>query len=100
MSPVARRTDPETSHAAAASVGDVRLTQAAILRLFTVYGPMTDEDLVAIYQIRGGDMGLPQQSASGLRTRRDELVKRGLIEYGGEKAQIASGRYARIWQLA
>jgi hypothetical protein len=99
VSPVARRTDPETSHAAAASVGDVRLTQAAVLRLFERFGPMTDEELVIVYEMYGDEYGLPPQSSSGLRTRRKELVDRGLIEYTGMKVELTTGRYGRLWQI-
>lgn len=41
----ARNTDPETSHAAAASVTNQRRIRGRILELFRAHGPMTDETL-------------------------------------------------------
>ena len=90
----ARATDPETSHAAAASVGDVRTSQMYVYSVLKAFGPCTDEELVDIYE------HLPNvdpQSPSGLRTRRAELVRLGLVEYTGEKRAISTGRMARIW---
>lgn len=87
----ARRTDPETSHAAAASV-KVRASQLAVLRFIEREGPMTDEHLVQTYD------GEPAQSPSGLRTRRKELVDQGLIEWTGELARMSTGRQARVWR--
>ena len=97
--PVARTTDPETSHAAAASVGDVRLSQAAVARVLKTFGPLTDEDLVLLYEQVRLLNHLPAQSPSGIRTRRAELVRLGLVEYTGEKGTISSGRQARKWRV-
>jgi hypothetical protein len=89
----ARRGDPGTSHAAAASVADLRASQRAVLRAFTIYGPMTDEELV----LRYSDHASVRQSSSGLRTRRAELVAGGHLYDTGQKRKMRSGRSAIVW---
>ena len=71
----ARSADPDTSHAAAASLAPdkIRLSQHAVLRHLRRNGPMTDTELVDTFD------GKIFQSPSGLRTRRKELVDRGLV---------------------
>ena len=95
----ARRTDPVTSHQAAESVKDLRGSQRAVLKLFhdmpAGYG-MTDEDIAKHYPTKG----LLQQSPSGLRTRRKELVDAGYLEDSGERRRMTTGRKAIVWQLA
>ena len=97
----ARASDPVTSHQAARSVGDLRSSQLAVLRLFAdaanagIHG-MTDEQLVRWY---GRQQRQPLQSASGLRTRRRELVDAGYLTDTGERARMASGRSAVVWGM-
>lgn len=92
----ARNTDPETSHAAAASLPDERLrrSQQAVYDVLQHCGPLTDVELIMQYQRYGG---LPAQSESGIRTRRSELVRRGMVEWTGEKRRLVSGRQANVW---
>lgn len=92
--PRARHTDPETSHEAAASVVDLVKRQAAVWRVLDVAGPMTDEELVEAYPTHWPCLS---QAPSGIRTRRAELVTRGLVEWTGRKRPLASGRLAREW---
>lgn len=87
---VARRTDPDTSHDAAESIRNLRASQDAVLATFWRFGPMTDQELVDRY-------AGPPQSTSGLRTRRHELVDRGLIRDSGERRKLESGRLAIVW---
>lgn len=91
---VARRTDPDTSHDAADSVSrqDILLTQRRILQLLAEYGTSTDEDIAQTWR-----WGLV--SPSGLRTRRSELVARGLVFWTGEKDKMRTGRMARVWGI-
>src|SRR5690606_39258978 len=93
----ARRTDPETSHAAAASltVDTLRVTQAAVLRFIQENGSMTDVALVEDYPQHADDY--PRQSPSGLRSRRAELVAGGLVEDPGQRVRLESGRQAIVW---
>jgi hypothetical protein len=88
----ARVTDPETSHAAAASVRDVRESQRAVHRLLLLYGPATDERLVHLAELTALHI-----SPSGLRTRRHELVALGLVQDTGHRAVMDSGRRAILW---
>ena len=92
--PAARITDPATSHEAAESVKNVTATQAAILKLLTA-APMSDEDLIWYYQ--QGWNNFPRASESGIRSRRAELVKQGLVKDSGDRRRLQSGRNAIIW---
>lgn len=101
LTPRARRTDPQTSHDAAASV-DLRGSHRAVLRLLDSYGPMTDEELVAKYVKNMTQLALPRQSESGIRTRRKELTTMDppQVVDSGEKKALKSGRKAIVWRLA
>ena len=89
----ARRTDPETSQDAAASV---RVTegQAEVLDFFMMWGPMPDHLMVSMAE------GIStRQSPSGLRTRRAELVTKGLLVWAERWVRLPSGRRARVWRI-
>lgn len=89
---LARTTDPDTSHQAAASLTDVRESQRAVHRLLRVYGPTTDETLMRLANMTGLHI-----SPSGLRTRRHELVALGLVHDTGVRVPLASGRMGICW---
>lgn len=99
----ARTTDPETSHAAAASVADIRLSQYAVLKVLGLRPATgyTDEELVTGYQhlMLKYPKAYPLQSASGIRTRRSELVSLGLVYWEGDKRVMSTGRLARVWRV-
>ena len=96
----ARKSDPDTSHAAAASVTNLTAKQQAVLDcLRCADRPMTDPELAVLYATLAPDEGWPGQSPSGLRTRRSELVERGLVFSVG-KRRLDTGRLARTWALA
>lgn len=95
---VARKTDPATSHEAAASVTNITETQQAILTLLT--WPKTDEDLVDVYYQMADSNGWRHASPSGIRSRRAELTARGLIEDTGGRVKLRSGRFAILWRTA
>jgi hypothetical protein len=91
--PVARKTDPLTSHEAAASVTERTVSETKRMILETLaLEPATD---VAIF------LAWPDEamSSSGLRTRRKELVDEGLVIDTGRREQLASGRWAIVWGL-
>ena len=88
----ARRSDPETSHEAAATV-DIRRSQEQVINLFHRYGPMTDAEL-----LEAADRLSVKQSPSGLRTRRNELVAKGVLRFTGTFKRLHTGRRARIWE--
>jgi hypothetical protein len=72
----------------------MRSSQIAVLDLFRRHGPMTDERLVAAADLDG-----VQQSVSGLRTRRSELVTFGLLIDSGDRGITVSRRPSIIWRL-
>lgn len=90
---VARRDDPETSHEAARSLGDVRDSQREVLRLLVQHGPMTDEQI----ERRARESG-SRQTVSGLRTRRRELVDGGLVGWAGRWSINKNGNRTRVWE--
>ena len=94
MTPVARHTDPWTSHDAARSLGDLTGIQENILSLFEAFGPMTDQRLVGEYAFR-----FPVAGPSTIRTRRNELEKLGLVEVAGMDT-TEGGRPCRRFRLA
>ena len=89
-----RRGDPETSHAAAASLKDIRASQRAVLSLLRDHGPSTDERLLDLADRRGLLI-----SPSGIRTRRHELVALDLVRDTGRTQVLASGRAAIVWEV-
>ncbi len=91
----ARKTDPTTSHAAAASVKDITTTQEFILMALT--RPLTDVDLVTAYR---AFKSAPPASESGIRSRRSELVALGKVVDTGDRQRLESGRHAIVWQVA
>jgi hypothetical protein len=96
--PYARLTDPQTSHDAADAVENVSATQSAILLILAF--AKTDQDLVDAYYSMAGAGLAPNASPSGIRSRRAELVKRGLVVDSGRRVKLASGRQAVLWQVA
>ena len=93
MTALARRSDPSTSHAAAALVNRPE-SQRVVLDLLTVRGPMTDEELAnTTYAIR------TMISPSRLRTARCELQRAGLVRDTGRVATLRSGRSGVVWAV-
>lgn len=90
----ARRSDPSTSHAAAASVLDITATQEWVIR--ALRRPTNDVELLARYR---NFKKAPKASDSGIRSRRAELVERGAVQDTGERVTLDSGRRAIVWQL-
>jgi len=95
--PRARVGDPETSHDAAESVSEftMTVTRMRILELLRRHGPMTDPHLLLTFRATYGDRTC---SESGLRTRRHELCKAGMVRDTGERVQLPSGRRAVVWE--
>jgi hypothetical protein len=92
----ARMTDPTTSWEAAGSVRNITETQVNILLCLAV--PRTDDELVDTFDLMAGSNGWKLASASGIRSRRAELVDRGLVKDTGERRKTWSGRNAIVWQ--
>lgn len=89
----ARATDPHTSHEAADSVKDVTATQDYVLK--ALRRPRNDTQLIEAYR---AFKKAPFASESGIRSRRAELVKRGLIEDTGNRVRLPSGRNSIVWK--
>jgi len=92
----ARRTDPKTSHDAAESVKDVTLTQSFILKILAKK-PRTDVELVELF---GKYKKAPNASESGIRSRRAELVRQGLVRDTNIRDLLPSGRWAIVWGIS
>lgn len=103
----ARAKDPESSKEAARQASNkLRESQEAVLRLFRVVGEMSDEQLVTEYSWRSSQYPAmyPPQTASGLRTRRNELTAKThppQLAYTGRRDESVADRRVkpRIWRL-
>lgn len=93
----ARTTDPSTSHEAAAKVTNVTETQRAIY-LMLLTGPSNDVDGFGVYRFAAERGICPMVSESGYRSRRAELVAKGLVRDTGERVKLASGRNSIVWE--
>jgi hypothetical protein len=79
--PAARSTDPSTS-SQYPTESEVSAVQERVLMLLMVHGPKCDRHLIDLYRQH---YPLPEQyaSESSVRTRRCELVDKGLVAYTG-----------------
>lgn len=97
--PIARPTDPITSHAAAASArrtsAECRQNVHAVLAAHP--DGLTHDELIEAYRGREATHGYRHHSDSGIRTRCHELVAEGRVEDTGEKRRLPSGRGAIVW---
>ena len=93
--PQARKTDPQTSHDAANSVKDVSKTKKAILVLLRKH--QSDMHLVANYSKLARQNKAPRASESGIRSRRAELVRLGLVKDTGKRDRSAANRQMIVW---
>jgi hypothetical protein len=84
----------QTSHDARRSLPELSHRQAAVLSVLGEIGPSTDEHLVAVYR---SCRDLPQQSPSGIRTRRKELADADLVVDTGRRERTLAGRMAIVW---
>lgn len=97
--PVARATDPPTSWLAAGSVKDLPEAQREIMEILQNHGPLTDEEIAEKHYDRCADqMHIACLSSSGGRSRRKELVDKGLIEDNGKRRLTQAGRWAVVWR--
>lgn len=95
--PRARATDPPESRAAAASVTELTVKQQAVLDCLRLAGyPLVDQEMIGRYREGMAAQGWPQQTESGLRTRRSELVTAGEVCKAG-KRPLSTGRMANRW---
>jgi hypothetical protein len=93
----ARRTDPATSHEAAARVENITESQRCVY-LMLLTAALNDTDGFALYRKTAAVVAsIPMMSESGYRSRRAELVAKGLVRDTGERVKLASGRNSIVW---
>ena len=92
----ARKADPETSHEAADvwTAEGMTALQWIVLQTLKRHGPMIDQELVELVQCDHSSYG-----DSSIRSRRNELVKKGRVFFAGF-GLTASGQRSRKWQVA
>lgn len=95
----ARKTDPETSHEAAKSVSNTALVKKAILMILDL-GPKSDEEILTYYTVASEGTGFPNATEQSLRSRRNELVREGLVAFTGEFGKTSNNRRTRLWARA
>ena len=89
--PMARRTDPETSHQAAAQAKELAARHARmILATLEAHGPCGKDRIGALTTITGHAVG----------KRLSEMERMGLIVLTGRTVRSASGRQEREWRAA
>lgn len=86
---LARRSDPSTSHAAAARVQEFSGShRAQVLEALKRYGPLTVDQIATRTKLQS------QQ----VNKRTFEMQRLGLIDVTGEERLSASGRLERVWK--
>jgi hypothetical protein len=90
--PVARNSDPDTSHAAPRGL-NLREIQNRVLDIVSKKGPLTQHEVIAAYR---GIYGFVQEST--VRTRVSELREMGLVE-SKAKTTRPNGRQAQLWTV-
>ena len=92
----ARRTDPLSSHLAAERATE-RLTdvQERVLILLRVKGAATDNTIIQRFRDTWPELRMSDQS---IRSRRADLVRKGLVTHTGDFGTSPYGQPARIWK--
>ena len=94
----ARKSDPFTSHLAAATIMDATTLQIRIIQCFeSTVGGLTDEQLVNVYKAMWGN-SFPATESS-IRSRRSELHHKGAIVDTGKTRNTHNGHKAIIWEI-
>lgn len=102
-SPLARFSDPDTSHDAGNSqtAEVLNARQVAVLAALHRYGPMTDEQIIArLDAMRVLDDSIPNSTAQAFRTARKALQSAGRIVDSQRREHTAAGRTAIVWELS
>jgi len=93
--PKRRTEDPSTSYFDG-SIESLRLNQNCVLQVFVeAMEPLDDVTLERLYSASG----FKTQAPSGIRTRRRELLRFGLLKLIDKKGKSPSGRRACRWQV-
>lgn len=96
---LSRRDDPDESRWAAEKINLTPNRNYVIVAFNKIGAPMTDEELVTVYHTLSGLGIVGPQSDSGIRTRRGELVRMGILRQHPENGTTVSGNTARRWEL-
>lgn len=89
--PLARRTDPVTSHLAAKAAAELQLAHfTVILTCLQKHGPLGKDGIVARSRLDGVQ----------ICRRLVQLERKGLAKLTGRTVPSTSGREEREWQLA
>jgi len=73
--------------------------QAHVLSCFNKDELLSDKTLAYVYRAQEMLHKWKPQSDSGIRSRRSELVKLGLLVDSGESVRSDSGRHMVLWEL-
>lgn len=98
--PLARTTDPATSHAAIPARQKREAQKRAILTLLTEVGPMTDHELTWQYSNQRARRGWPATQADSVRKRRADLKNEGRVVSTGRVSGFAGSRPSIVWAAA
>jgi hypothetical protein len=91
--------DAETWKRAAESISLERLTrtQELVLAGLQIVGPSTDDELIAAFRRRWPSCRLSDQS---IRSRRAQLVRKGLVRDSGRRRLTKRGQRSAVWEVA
>lgn len=94
----ARKSDRETSHAAADSNSNRHAVEAHVITLFRKWGTLTDHELTVRYF---NDETAPPAHQDSPRKRRSDLTDKGtVVPFGDHTRQSLSGRPMQVYGLA
>lgn len=100
--PLARNTDPGTSHAAAKAIDTDSVTrqQAAILSILREHpGGLTDRELTVKYFARAADRDWPITELDSVRKRRSQLTSKGKVITTEFRRDERTHRDAALWRV-
>ena len=89
--------DPSPSFEAAQAITAEKLTdvQERVLSLLRILGPTTDDELIGWWLEYNPDTRATDQS---IRSRRAELVRKGLVRDSGRDGKSKHGNKATVWE--
>jgi len=90
--------DPDTSRAAAESISVEKIseTQERVLVVYRFHGPLSDEQLEEFFL----DYWPDSATSQGIRSRRGELVRKGLVVDTGKRSTTRYGRSCVVWRAS
>ena len=95
--PRSRRANTDTSLEAYDTVWCPTRVQSIILEIICQHGPICDDQIAGKYYERAVRTGDVMPSPESLRTRRSELVDKGLVQFSGLYSLTESLRRTREW---